>query len=114
MRLVLWPIRLCFRADSRLLSETNEKREFAKSVIPEQFHAAPQLLPAKADPAFWLGTIEPFFARLRIMRQHEIDGEADPAAGMDVGEDRLDIGFPIPNGMTESNIEDPAGERIVG
>ena len=48
------------------------------------------------------------------MWQHEIHCEPEPAAGVEIFEDRFEIGFPLCDGMAKPNVEDAAGERIIG
>jgi len=99
---------------SRRRFPADEQRELAQAVAFEHADAAVQFFPAESDPAFRPAAIEFSFGRHVVVWQHEIDGEADPAAGVQIGEDGFHIGFPIGDGVTEPNVEYTAGERIVG
>src|ERR1700694_4315849 len=93
----------------------NDQRKFPKPVTAEQFCRRPELSTAVPRPPFRLGGVEPLAVRRASGRRlHKIHGKTAPAGSMQLVESFGNKSFPRIAGLVRLNIEDSAGNRIIG
>jgi len=65
-------------------------------------------------PAIWRGAVERLFVGRLLERKHEVHAKATPAVRAQIGQDRLDVGFPFRNRSVQLDVEHAAGKGIIG